>query len=401
MLNFMCGIMAYVGQQNCADFLVNGLRLLEYRGYDSAGIACSQGVGKTFEIVKAEGKLENIERLLKNKHLLGTVGIGHTRWATHGKPNTINAHPHRAGATVLVHNGIIENYEQIRDELTGHGYKMVSETDSELFGHLVEDQMKKGLEFEEAVRTAFLRLEGSCSIVVSMTGIRIRSSPCAPAPRWSCAFASRRLFCRQRCQAVLEHTNVVTYLEFGDVVVCEEGGFRIFDVKDSRRTPLRREAVTLDWTLASMDKAGFAHYMLKEIHEQPRAILDTLDNLVDRDAGTMKLQSLEEMVRKVSKIQIIACGSAWHAALIGKYILENEARIAVEVDLASEYRYRKPIVGPDTLVLAISQSGETAVTLAALREAKRLGSPHRGDLQRARLNPGARGRGDLVHRGWS
>lgn len=376
----MCGIVAYVGTKDCADFLVSGLRRLEYRGYDSAGIACYDGAKKSgFEIVKAEGKLENIEKVLGKAPLKGSTGIGHTRWATHGKPNTINAHPHRAGSTVLVHNGIIENYEKIRDELTVKGCKMVSETDSELFGHLVEDLMvRQNLDFEEAVRQAFLRLEGSCSVVVVNDRypdmvIAIRNgTPLVVAH----ASKSAGCFVASDAQAVLEHTNIITYLENEDMVVCRRDSFQIFSLREpvSSRKPIARQATTLDWTLQSMDKAGYPHYMLKEIHEQPRAILDTLDNLVDRETGIPRLQPMADMVKKATRIQLVACGTAWHAALIGKYILETEARIAVDVDLASEYRYRKPIVDSNTLMIAISQSGETADTLAALREAKRLGA---------------------------
>lgn len=360
------------------EFLLGGLKRLEYRGYDSSGIATDAGDGKGFRIVKAEGKLENIEGALKKAPLRGHIGIGHTRWATHGKPNTINAHPHRAGTTVLVHNGIIENYESIRDELIAQGYKMVSETDSELFGHLVEEQMKSGSGFEEAVRTAFLRLEGSCSVVVVNdrhpdTVIAVRNG--TPLVVASAAKAGG-CFVASDAQAVLEHTNTVTYLENEDLVVCRRDGFEVYSIREPilPKKKLKRPPTTLDWTLTSMDKAGFPHYMLKEIHEQPRAILDTLDLLVDRDAGRLRQEPMVDLIERASKIQLVACGTAWHAALIGKYILETESRIPVEVDLASEYRYRNPVAGPDTLVVAISQSGETADTLAALREARRLGA---------------------------
>jgi glucosamine--fructose-6-phosphate aminotransferase (isomerizing) len=371
----MCGIIAYVGDRDCARFLIEGLRRLEYRGYDSAGIACDKRDGKGFQIVKAGGKLENIERELKGSPLSGNIGIGHTRWATHGKPNTVNAHPHRTGATVLVHNGIIENYENIRAELVSKGHQIISETDSELFGHLVEEIQKGGMGFEEAVRTAFLKLEGSCSIVVVSDRDPEKVIAIRNGTPLLVAHASKAggCFIASDVQAVLEHTNTVTYLEDEDMVVCRRDGFQIFRLREPGKR-VDRKAVTLDWTLASMDKAGFPHYMLKEIHEQPRAILDTLDNLVERDTGLPRFEPMAAMIKKASKIQIVACGTAWHAALIGKYILENEARMPVEVDLASEYRYRDPVAGPDTLVLAISQSGETADTLAAIWEAKRRGA---------------------------
>ncbi|MEW6057679.1 MAG: glutamine--fructose-6-phosphate transaminase (isomerizing) [Bdellovibrionota bacterium] len=372
----MCGIIAYVGEKDCADFLIAGLKRLEYRGYDSAGIACANGHG--FEILKAEGKLENIASLHQGKPLKGSIGVGHTRWATHGKPNAVNAHPHRTGSTVLVHNGIIENYESLREELVSKGYRMVSETDSELFGHLVEEYRRQGIGFEESVRLAFLRLEGSCSVVVVNDEfpdrvVAIRNGTPLVVAR---AQNAKGTFVASDAQAILEHTNTVTFLENEDMVVCERDKFAIFSLREPQnsRQPISRSPVVLDWTLSSMDKAGFPHYMLKEIHEQPRAVLDTLDNLVERDTGAARFEILAAMMKKASKIQLLACGTAWHAALIGKYILEREVRIPVEVDLASEYRYRDPVVGPDTLVIAISQSGETADTLAALREAKRAGA---------------------------
>lgn len=372
----MCGIVAYVGHQECAGFLVEGLRLLEYRGYDSSGIACNAGDGAGFKIVKAEGKLENIEKSLKAAPLRGKIGIGHTRWATHGKPNQVNAHPHRAGATVLVHNGIIENYEDLRRELQAKGYKMISETDSELFGHLVEDRLKNGDDFREAVRVSFLRLHGSCSIVVVNDRypgvvIAIRNGTPLVAAHSEKAGGT---FVASDAQAVIEHTNVVTFLENEDMVICDAAGFSVHPLRKPIDRPTERKPLVLDWQLSSMDKAGYPHYMLKEIHEQPRAILDTLDLLVDRATGIPRFQPMEAMLKRAAKIHLIACGTAWHAALIGKYIIEKEARLPVEVDLASEYRYREPIIGEDTLVLAVSQSGETADTLAALHEAKARGA---------------------------
>jgi glucosamine--fructose-6-phosphate aminotransferase (isomerizing) len=375
----MCGIVAYIGDRDCAGFLVSGLKRLEYRGYDSAGIACSAG-GGVFHVLKAEGKLENVEKELVKNPVRGNVGLGHTRWATHGRPSTVNAHPHRAGGTVIVHNGIIENYESIRAELLGKGFSMTSETDSELFGHLVEERMRQGMEFEDAVREAFLRLEGSCSVVVVHDSrpdvvIAVRNGTPLVVAR---APGAGGCFVASDAQAILEHTNTVTFLENEDMVVCRADGFEVYSLHDAspagRRKPIRRDPHTLDWTLASMDRAGYPHYMLKEIHEQPRAVLDTLDDLVERDKGALRSDAMAEMLRRAARVQLVACGTAWHAALVGKYVLEAEARVPVEVDLASEYRYRKPVVGPDTLVLAISQSGETADTLAALREAKRLGA---------------------------
>ncbi len=371
----MCGIMGYVGKNDCVGFLINGLKRLEYRGYDSSGVAAGNS---SFTIVKSEGKIENIERILETKPLKGTIGIGHTRWATHGKPNSVNAHPHRTGSTVLVHNGIIENYEPLRAELIEKGYQPISETDSELFGHLVEEQLKQGLAFEEAVRTAFLQLEGSCSIVVVNDKFPDRivavknGTPMVVAHSAS----SGGSFVASDAQAIIEHTRDVTFLENEDFVVCTKEGFSVHSLKKplGPGSVIKRDSTVLDWALQSLDKAGYPHYMLKEIHEQPRAILDTLDNLVERETAIPRMEGLRAILQNVRKVQIVACGTAWHAGLVGKYILEQIARLPVEVDLASEYRYREPIVGPDTLFLAVTQSGETADTLAALREAKRQGA---------------------------
>jgi len=372
----MCGIIGYVGSQNCSHLLVAGLKRLEYRGYDSAGIACySDG---SFKIVKNEGKIQNIEKLLEKTPLAGKIGIGHTRWATHGKPNSINAHPHRAGRTVLVHNGIIENYEEIREELWAKGYSMVSETDSELFGHLVEDYLKQGLDFIEAVRVSFLRLRGSCTIVTVNddcpdTIIAIRNGTplvAAYAPQSGGAFVA------SDAQALIEHTNKVSFLEDQDMVICSAQGFAVYSIHEpiAQQKPLQRPPTTLDWSLASMEKEGFPHYMLKEIYEQPRAMLETLDGLIDRESGIPLLTGLKEILPSIKSIHMVACGTAWHAAVVGRYILESVARIPVIVDLGSEYRYRQPVVDPDCLVIAVSQSGETADTLAALREAKSRGA---------------------------
>ncbi|MGE4234463.1 MAG: glutamine--fructose-6-phosphate transaminase (isomerizing) [Bacteriovoracia bacterium] len=377
----MCGIIGYIGKQNCSDFLLTGLKRLEYRGYDSAGIACFVSTTpKTghFEIVKAGGRLTNIEAILGSKPLDGKIGIGHTRWATHGAPNTVNSHPHRAGSTVLVHNGIIENYESIREDLIASGYEMVSETDSELFGHLVEEESKKSRNFPEAVRRAFLKLQGSSSIVVVSDEfpdqvIAIRNgTPLIVAQSQKV----QGCFVASDAQAILGHTNEITYLENEEMVICKEDGFKIYSVKSPIQSEniIQRDSTVLDWSADRLDMAGYPHFMLKEIYEQPRAILDTLDSLVDRETGIARFEKIGSYLAAAKKIQLVACGTAWHASLVGKYLIEKTLRIPVEVDLASEYRYRDPVCGSDTLFLAISQSGETADTLAALREAKQRGA---------------------------
>lgn len=376
----MCGIIGYVGQKECLNYLINGLKRLEYRGYDSSGVGIFQAEKKAFEVLKSEGKLDRIEALLQSqkKQPKGTIGIGHTRWATHGKPNSTNAHPHRAGATVLVHNGIIENYESIRADLLSKGAKLLSETDSELFAHMVEAQRLQGLSFEDAVQAAFLQLQGSCSIVVVNDEFPDRIVAVRNGTPLIVAHSKQAQgsFVASDAQAVLEHTREITFLENMELVICRKEGFEIYPLRKplTAANKITRAPLKLDWEPASMEKSGFEHYMLKEIYEQPRAILDTIDSLMDRESGIPKMPLLGEMIRGAQKIQLLGCGTAWHAALVGKYLIEKVARIPVEVDLASEYRYREPIVNEHTLVLVVSQSGETADTLAALVEAKKRGA---------------------------
>ena len=389
----MCGIIAFVGSRsqknnldhqpntlNCANLLVQGLRRLEYRGYDSSGVAVFNPKRRTFSVVKAAGKLDNILPLLNADNSEGMVGIGHTRWATHGQPNAINAHPHRVGKTVLVHNGIIENYDEIRSELLTRGRTIVSETDSELFGHLVEENLAKQTSeklpnnFRLAVSDAFQRLEGSCSIVVAHDDfadevIAIRNGTPLVA---TYSKKTGGAFVASDAQALIEHNNEIIFLENEDLVSLTPDGLQIFSLKTPTQQ-VERPVTKLNWSAASIDKAGYAHYMLKEIHEQPRAILDTLDTLIDRNAAQMKVDGLDALLDGVERVHIVACGTAWHAGLITKYFLESETRLPCEVDLASEYRYRNPVINKNTLVIAISESGETADTLAAVREAKRLG----------------------------
>jgi glucosamine--fructose-6-phosphate aminotransferase (isomerizing) len=365
------------------DVLLRGLKRLEYRGYDSAGVAFFTGSGgasgaQRLEVRKSEGKLENVEKLLNGSTSLfkdAHCGIGHTRWATHGKPTTQNAHPHRTGHVVLVHNGIIENYQEIRAELISRGHVPQSETDSELFGFLVLEQMDRGTGLAESVRRAFLELEGQCSVVVMserepgvVVGVR-NGSPLVAArdPSGGTLFASD-------AQPILEYARDVVFLENGDLAIATAAGLRFIDVATGR--PVERPTTHLDWSIDKMDKQGFAHYMLKEIHEQPSALVDTLNGTLDRavsDPFPLAPQPGAELLRKARSITLIACGTSWHAALLGKYWLEKWARIPVSVELASEFRYREPVVGPEALVVGISQSGETADTLAVIRDLRRRG----------------------------
>jgi len=372
----MCGIVGYIGGRPAVDLLVKGLRRLEYRGYDSAGVAFFRN--NKIEILKAEGKLSNVEKLLQQGSFgMVRCGIGHTRWATHGKPTTQNAHPHQTGHVVLAHNGIIENYQQIRQELLARGHQPKSETDSELFGFLVLEEMEAGRGLVDAVRSSFARLQGACSVVVMsemepgvIVGVR-NGSPLVAAvdPQGGALLASD-------AQPMLEITQDVVFLEHGDVVVATATGIEFFDLKTGDR--LQRAVTRLDWSLDALDKRGFAHFMLKEIFEQPTALIDTLNALVDR--GTARPFALAEQPGKAllegaKSMTIVACGTSWHAASVGQYWLEQLAGIPVRVELASEFRYRSPVLEPGTVLVGISQSGETADTLAVIRETRSKGIP--------------------------
>ncbi len=370
----MCGIVGYIGHREATGILIKGLKRLEYRGYDSAGVAFFRN-GK-IEIQKSQGKIENVEKLLADLPKSGvTSGIGHTRWATHGKPTTQNAHPHRTGHVVLVHNGIIENYQKIKKELATRGHVPISETDSELFGFLVLEQMNAGAHLVEAVRKSFSRVEGQCSLVVMsekepgmIVGVR-NGSPLVAAvdPEGGAVLASD-------AQPLLEISRDVIFLEHGDVVVGSEKGLQFLELSTGKK--VERKATRLDWSVEKLDKQGYAHYMLKEIHEQPAALIDTLNALMDRssaEAFPMAEQPADKMLEAAEEINLIACGTSWHAALLGKYWLESWARIPVNVELASEFRYRNAVMKKGHLVIGISQSGETADTLAVIRQVKEMG----------------------------
>lgn len=369
----MCGIVGYVGNQSMIDVVVRGLKRLEYRGYDSSGIAYFEG-GK-IQVRKAAGKITEMEKLVSGISHSGSQGtIGHTRWATHGAPNSINAHPHQVGPITLVHNGIIENYQNILSDVRLRGLAPQSETDSELFGFLVLFEMESGTPFVEAVRRSFLKVHGSCSIVIMhedhpglMIGIR-NGSPLVAAskPEWGTMLASD-------AQALLDHTNEVYYLENGDMALCQAGEISFRDLATD--APIQRKPTVLDWSADRLDKNGYAHYMLKEIHEQSRTIRDTLTNDLIMGSeqpfefskeGTQKLEDLLHATR----LSIVACGTSWHASLLGKYWMEQWTNLSVDTELASEFRYRNPVLRNGQLIMGISQSGETADTLAVIRDMK-------------------------------
>ncbi|NDD91344.1 glutamine--fructose-6-phosphate transaminase (isomerizing) [bacterium] len=373
----MCGIVGYVGQRSAVDVLLGGLRRLEYRGYDSAGVAFFRGT--KIEVHKSEGKLENVEKLLSRfpESASARCGIGHTRWATHGKPTTQNAHPHRTGHVVLVHNGIIENYQEIKRDLVKRGHKPVSETDSELFGFLVFEKMESGKSLRTAVTESFREVTGACSVVVmsekepgTIVGVR-NGSPLVAAvdPKGGVILASD-------AQPLLEYTREVVFLEHGDLVVGNSSGISFSDLKTG--ATISRQTSVLDWSPAALDKQGHDHYMLKEIFEQPSAMVDTLNGLLDRasaESFPLAAQPAVELLSKAERIVIVACGTAWHASLMGKYWLEKWARVPVSVELASEFRYRDPAIDERTLVIGVSQSGETADTLAVITELRKKGFP--------------------------
>jgi glucosamine--fructose-6-phosphate aminotransferase (isomerizing) len=369
----MCGIVGYIGSRGAVDILVQGLKRLEYRGYDSSGVAFFRD-GK-IEILKSEGKLENVETLLKKKDpsaLLSNCGIGHTRWATHGKPTTQNAHPHRADHVVLIHNGIIENYQEIKKEILAKGHKVISETDSELFGFLVLEEMKSGKKLADSVRISFERLKGGNSVVVIsekepgvMIGVR-NGSPLVAAldPRGGAILASD-------AQPLLEFTQDVIFMEHGDMAIATREGLDFFDLATGK--PVSRPATTLDWSPERLDKQGFDHYMLKEIHEQPAALVDTMNGLLDKVSTTpftLAVQPGTKILDAAEELYLVACGTSYYAALEAKYWFEQWGRMPVNVEYASEFRYRKPVFRPGSVVIGVSQSGETADTLAVLREVR-------------------------------
>jgi glutamine---fructose-6-phosphate transaminase (isomerizing) len=373
----MCGIVGYTGHHEAAPLLLEGLQRLEYRGYDSAGVAIHDG--KTTRIVRAQGKLSRLIELLAKAPLVGTCGIGHTRWATHGRPSEQNAHPHREGKVSVVHNGIIENHLQLRARLSEAGRHFASDTDSEIFAHLVDQQVAThGNDLRAAVASALEGVKGTWAICVvhddhpgEIVAARNHAPLLLGLGESREPGGEGENFVASDAAAMLSHTRRVVDLEDGDTALVTRRGVAVFDAAGKAvQRPERR----IDWSPAAAEKQGFRHFMLKEIHEQPRVIGDTLAGRVQMEEADVNLDGLDLDVKALRRLTILACGTSWHAGLAGKYMIEQLARIPVEVDLASEFRYREPIVLPGDLVIAISQSGETADTLAALQEARRLGA---------------------------
>src|SRR5215469_4289588 len=372
----MCGILGYIGPKKVVPVVIEGLRKLEYRGYDSAGIAVVNGTGK-LEIRRAPGKLRNLEDAIVKSPIEGTYGIGHTRWATHGRPTEENAHPHRdcTGQIVVVHNGIIENYLELKEELQKEGHKFVTETDTEIVAHLVEKNSQGGVPLEEAVRRSLKELRGIYALVFMSARDPQKLVAARMGPPSVVGLGEGEYFVASDIPALLQHTRQIFFLADGDVAVLTLDGVHVTDLDGK---PVLRPAHHVSWDPIMAEKGGYKHFMQKEIFEQPRAVRDTLLGRISQDTGKVfldEMQISERQFRAFENVRIVACGTSWHAALTGKFMIERLARMPVEVDYGSEFRYRDPILDAKTLTVCISQSGVTAYTFGAQREAKQKGSP--------------------------
>jgi glutamine---fructose-6-phosphate transaminase (isomerizing) len=369
----MCGIVGYVGNEPCAPILLDGLRRLEYRGYDSAGVAVRTSNG--IDVVRTVGKLRNLETALNQRPLDGTTGIGHTRWATHGRPNEVNAHPHVVGGIAVVHNGIIENHLPLRARLKELGQKIASDTDTELIAHLIYLEAKSGHDLENATRRALAQVHGAFAIaVMSFTepSRLVVAKSASPLVLGLCEDGA--VMCGSDIPALLPFTRDVILMEDGEMAVLDASGVKLTDFQGN---PFERAPRRIDWSPSAAEKSGFKHFMLKEIHEQPRAMEDTLRGRLDLLAGDVhggEIGLSEEQLARVRRVYLVACGTSHHAAMVGRHYIESIARIPATVELASEFRARDPVVDEGDLVIAVSQSGETSDTLAAVHEAKKHGA---------------------------
>ena len=373
----MCGIVGYIGTQEAYPIIIKGLKRLEYRGYDSAGVAIISD--NNLNIYKKQGKVSNLEAFSEDKNRAGSIGIGHTRWATHGLPNDINAHPHYSedGSLALIHNGIIENYDVIKRELISEGYTFRSETDTEVLVHLVDHISKKEqVWFGEALRIALNHVVGAYAIVAISNNFPTRmvaarkSSPLVVGMGEDGAF-----YVASDATPIVEYTKSVVYLDDEEIAVIDlKEGFKLYNIKDQPKTPYIQK---LELELEALEKGGYEHFMLKEIHEQPRSIHDCFRGRLNATDGWVSLggvRAYEQKMMQANRLIFVACGTSWHAGLVGEYLIEELARINVEVEYASEFRYRNPIITENDVVIAISQSGETADTLAAIDLAKSKGA---------------------------
>jgi len=368
----MCGIVGYVGPRGATPLLIEGLKRLEYRGYDSAGVAVLNGKG--VETRKEAGKISKLESLIATDPPHGTLGIAHTRWATHGQPNQINAHPHssKSGNIAVVHNGIIENSTVLKQRLESRGYVFVSDTDTEVLAHLIEEFYEGNL--EAAVIEALLHVEGTYGIAVITSEEPDKLVAARKGSPLLIGLGENEYFVASDVSAILSHTRQVIYLDDGDLAVLTRDGYKVLDLNN---VALQKTVHRVDWDIEKIERGGFAHFMLKEIFEQPQTIEQTMRGRLLLDEGMSKLGGLnltDEDLLSFKQIVITACGTSWHSALIGEHMIEELVRVPVEVEYASEFRYRNPVVGEGTLCIVISQSGETADTLAAMREAKRRGA---------------------------
>ncbi|MFT5278911.1 MAG: glucosamine--fructose-6-phosphate aminotransferase (isomerizing), partial [Bacteroidia bacterium] len=371
----MCGIVAYVGSKQAYPILIKGLKRLEYRGYDSSGISL---LNPDLQVYKCKGKVSDLEAHVKDSDVTSNIGIGHTRWATHGEPNDVNAHPHlsESGDLAMIHNGIIENYATLKEELVQRGHKFKSDTDTEVLIHLIEDVQKNaGLDLAEAVRVTLTQVVGAYAIVIlskdspdTLIGAK-KGSPMVVG------IGDNEFFMASDATPIIEHTKNVVYLEDEEIVEVTLGEeIKIRNIENEEQTPYIHE---LEMHLEELEKGGYEHFMLKEIYEQPRSIADSMRGRINLKKGTVSLGGIidyEQKILKAKRIIIVACGTSWHAGLVGEYLIETLARIPVEVEYASEFRYRKPVIYEDDVVMCISQSGETADTLAAIKLAKEKGA---------------------------
>src|ERR1044071_7130727 len=370
----MCGIIGYVGTRDVVPVLIGGLKKLEYRGYDSAGIAVVNGNG--VDVVRAEGKLSNLESKLDEKTLHGTFGMGHTRWATHGKPNENNAHPHRdcTGNVIVIHNGIIENFLTLKQRLKAKGHEFKSETDTEVVAHLIEEYRKGGVPFVDAVKKALKELEGHYALVMIAADEPGTIVAAKHGPPLVVGLGEGENIIASDVAPLLAYTRNIIYLEDGEYADANDKKVELFGESDQK---IEREPRRITWDAVTAEKEGYRHYMLKEIHEQPRAVRDTFNGRMFEESGEVFFNDLQlsaDEWAKFKRVHVVACGTSWHAGLVGKFIIENAARIPVEVDYGSEYRYRDPIIDESTLVIGVTQSGETADTIAGMQEAKSKGA---------------------------
>lgn len=369
----MCGIIGYVGYREAAPLLYQGLKRLEYRGYDSAGVAIAEN-GHGIVVRRSVGKLENLDHILHAEPVHGTIGLGHTRWATHGRPSEENAHPHRAGKVVVIHNGIIENYVELRRELAERGRAFSSETDTEIISHLIDQYIQDGLSFADATRVALKRLSGSFAVVAlceSEPGTILTAKNSTPIV---VGLGEHENFIASDIPALLDYTRQVAFLDDGEMAEVTSERVRFCDF-DGRL--IEREPRQVTWDAITAQKEGYKHFLLKEIHEQPQAIIDTMRGRILAEEGQVSLGELDTsgaVLNAIQRVTLLACGTAWHACLVGKFFLEELARIPAEVDYGSEFRYRDSPLDANSLVVTVSQSGETADTLAALEGGKAAGA---------------------------